>query len=288
MSAQSNQVKGFTLVELLIVISIIAILSVIGITVFSGIQKGARDARRKADIDSIAKAYEVKYSAIGTYPGLTDNDFAGRKIPTPYEGGSYFVAGPNATPPTNKSYAVCGSLVDDNQCFSSSSSCFCKTSSQGEAIDTFSLGNPVQNGSFETDSNNDGLADNWTTYRAVNSVALVSSPAPVDGKFVQKVVINRCCYSGIEQTVTNLKPSTTYKETGWMYMESGHGPCTSVGVGMQGPGGETFTGCDRLDQWVQLTLTGKSDSSGNYGIDFQNWTDNAVFYVDAVRLEEVK
>ena len=37
---------GFTLVELLVVVAIIAVLSVIGITIFTGVQKNARDARR--------------------------------------------------------------------------------------------------------------------------------------------------------------------------------------------------------------------------------------------------
>ena len=59
--------RGFTLVELLIVITIIAVLSVIGITVYSGVQKNARDARRRADIDSIAKALEIYKSQNNTY-----------------------------------------------------------------------------------------------------------------------------------------------------------------------------------------------------------------------------
>lgn len=60
--AQRNK-KGFTLVELLIVISIISILAVIGGVVFSKVLPGARDARRKADLDQLMKAY-AQYATI--------------------------------------------------------------------------------------------------------------------------------------------------------------------------------------------------------------------------------
>ena len=60
--------KGFTLIELLVVISIIAILSAIGMTVFSGVQKGARDAKRVADLNAIATSLEIFYYTYGYYP----------------------------------------------------------------------------------------------------------------------------------------------------------------------------------------------------------------------------
>lgn len=76
--------QGFTLVELLIVVSIIAILAIIGIVIFGNVQKGARDARRKADIDSIAKAMEANYNTatcVGTYCALAATFFASGQIP---------------------------------------------------------------------------------------------------------------------------------------------------------------------------------------------------------------
>ncbi len=72
--------KGFTLVELLVVISIIAILSVIGITVFSGVQKNARDARRRGDINAIAKALEVNKGSLA-YVTIDGTKFANNSVP---------------------------------------------------------------------------------------------------------------------------------------------------------------------------------------------------------------
>lgn len=51
--------SGFTIVELLIVIVVIAILAAITIATYNGIQQRARDAIRKQDLAQIAKALKI-------------------------------------------------------------------------------------------------------------------------------------------------------------------------------------------------------------------------------------
>lgn len=60
--------KGFTIVELLIVIVVIGILAAITIVAYNGIQSRARDAQRKSDVATITKALELYYLDNGSYP----------------------------------------------------------------------------------------------------------------------------------------------------------------------------------------------------------------------------
>ncbi|AHB42029.1 Type II secretion system protein G [Candidatus Saccharibacteria bacterium RAAC3_TM7_1] len=60
--------KGFTIVELLIVIVVIAILAAITMVAYNGIQQRARDAQRKSDITALVKALEIYYINNGSYP----------------------------------------------------------------------------------------------------------------------------------------------------------------------------------------------------------------------------
>ncbi len=74
--------SGFTLIELMVVVAIIAILATIGFTLYSGVQSKARDAKRQGDIDAIAKAFEVnKVQGSTTYPAISTAWFAGNTIP---------------------------------------------------------------------------------------------------------------------------------------------------------------------------------------------------------------
>jgi len=66
-----NLNKGFTLFELLVVISIIGVLLGFGSVAFSAAQKRARDARRKEDAKAIQNAFEQYYALDnGNYPSL--------------------------------------------------------------------------------------------------------------------------------------------------------------------------------------------------------------------------
>ncbi len=73
--------KGFTLVELMVVIAIIAILAVIGFAIFNGQQVNARNARRRQDLEAIANALEANRALGTTYPSLAATFFANNTIP---------------------------------------------------------------------------------------------------------------------------------------------------------------------------------------------------------------
>jgi len=60
--------KGFTIVELLIVIVVIGILAALVLNTFAGVQKRARDTERQTDVTAIATQLEKAYTDNGGYP----------------------------------------------------------------------------------------------------------------------------------------------------------------------------------------------------------------------------
>lgn len=109
--------KGFTLVELLVVVAIIAILATIGLTVFTGAQSNARDARRKNDIEAIANAIENKRSpGSAAYVSITGADFSSGVVPTDTSSAKYCIESstgstmPGSLTPETLNWAAAGAV----------------------------------------------------------------------------------------------------------------------------------------------------------------------------------
>lgn len=89
--------RGFTLVELLISISIIAILSIVLSVSFSNAQKSGRDQRRISDLKAIQNAAEQYYLLKGSYPTSAgswsvNSQTILQKFPTDPKGTAYMVS----------------------------------------------------------------------------------------------------------------------------------------------------------------------------------------------------
>lgn len=60
--------NGFTFIEILIVITIIGVLSAIGLATYSNANKKARDSRRESDLKQIQASLEMCKTTTGSYP----------------------------------------------------------------------------------------------------------------------------------------------------------------------------------------------------------------------------
>lgn len=70
---ETKKIKGFTLVELLIAVSILTILTALGLLFFGGALKNARDHQRLKDLNTIAQALEMYRNDFHYYPSSSSD-----------------------------------------------------------------------------------------------------------------------------------------------------------------------------------------------------------------------
>ncbi|HSX33266.1 MAG TPA: prepilin-type N-terminal cleavage/methylation domain-containing protein [Candidatus Saccharimonadales bacterium] len=129
MISYKGKQKGFTIVELLIVIVVIGILATLVIVTFTGIQQRARNTKRQTDINAIASHVEAYFADNGKYPTLANmNDGTFRStnlkgldpsaLQDPKGSAQTLVASPAAN-----SYAYAVSDDSGNACDNSTTDC---------------------------------------------------------------------------------------------------------------------------------------------------------------------
>lgn len=99
-----NRIKGFTIVELLIVIVVIGILALITIIAYNGIQSRAKTSSAQSAANTAIKKAEAYNSEKGSYPVISTDLTGASANGTSYQlTGSSFVAAMGTTAPSSPS-----------------------------------------------------------------------------------------------------------------------------------------------------------------------------------------
>jgi type II secretion system protein G len=117
MKLSKNQ-SGFTIIELLVVIVVIAILVALTLPNLFGLQKRARDDARKNDLKNLQQALETYYNDNNAYPGaLADLNDSNLKLNDPQNVAYEYDKEPDTCTTAAKdcqSYTLRADLENDN------------------------------------------------------------------------------------------------------------------------------------------------------------------------------
>lgn len=145
--------KGFTLIELLVVIFIIGILIALSVVGLQGARAGARDARRKTDLEQIRSGIEIYKADCGVYPPSLSfgSSLTGTLATCSPQGSTYISLVPQDPTPTlqgyvykrltNTTYALCAALEQVSS-VNTMADCASCSGTNGSANCNYEVNNP--------------------------------------------------------------------------------------------------------------------------------------------------
>lgn len=113
--------KGFTLLELLVVVSIIGLILAMGTVAFMTAQQRGRDSKRRADMQAMQKGFEQFYAANGSYDtcaNMASQNYLPGGLPTDPRPANAYVCTGSAT-----TYCACAQLEDSGSGNSDDTAC---------------------------------------------------------------------------------------------------------------------------------------------------------------------
>lgn len=116
MTRQKKYRSGFSLIELLVVATIIIVLTTIGLVSFQSAGRNSRDSKRKADMETVRQALVLRRADVGSYPTgsytavtgqLITDDYLTDPAPTDPKGGTNVYSYTSAT---GSDFCVCATM----------------------------------------------------------------------------------------------------------------------------------------------------------------------------------